>query len=350
MTEGGAELPGLDVGAVQAWLLSKIDGLSAPREFTLIAGGHSNLTFSSTDATGRRFVLRRPPLSAGSGRAHDMGREFRVLEALTPSTVPVPVPLALCEDPSVNGQPFYVMEHVDGAIVDNPGEADRALPSHELRRVASEQIVDVLADLHRVDIDEVGLAQAGRRESFLERQLARMQSVWEQTKTRELPLIDAVHARLAAGVPPQRHTGIVHSDYRFGNVLIDGRGHLTAVLDWELWALGDVLSDVGFLLNNWYEPDDEDPQIWMEVPPTMAPGFLTRQEVAQRYAERTGFDLADIEFYRAFQYWKVAILAEGVKRRYDTGAMAMNDVDFTHLDRRVIDLVDLADQHLRIAR
>ncbi len=279
-----------------------------------------------------------------------MGREFRVLEALVLTTVPVPVPLALCEDGSVNGQPFYVMEHVDGAVVDNPSEADRALPSHDLRRVASEQIVDVLADLHHVDIDEVGLGQAGRREDFLERQLKRMHGVWEQTKTRELPLVDAIHVRLAAGVPPQRHTGIVHSDYRFGNVLIDGRGHLTAVLDWELWALGDVLSDVGFLLNNWYEPDDQDPQIWMEVPPTMAPGFLTREEVAQRYADRTGFDLADIEFYRAFQYWKVAILAEGVKRRYDTGVMAMDDVDFAHLARRVVDLADLADEHLRLAR
>jgi aminoglycoside phosphotransferase (APT) family kinase protein len=250
----------------------------------------------------------------------------------------------------VNGQPFYVMELVDGAVVDNPETADRVLPTHQLRRTASKQVVDVLADLHRVDVDEIGLGESGRRAQFLERQLARMHGVWVQTKTRELALVDAVHARLVADVPPQRHTGIVHSDFRFGNVILDGSGHVVAVLDWELWALGDVLCDVGFLLNNWYEPDDEDPQIWMEVPPTMAPGFLARAEVATRYAKRTGFDLSEIEYYRAFQYWKVAILAEGVKRRYEAGSMAASDVDIAHLSRRVIDLLDLAAAHLGLTR
>jgi len=348
MSDATPDIRGLDVAAVEAWLHGTLAELHGPLTFSLIAGGHSNLTYAVHDARGAALVLRRGPLSARSSTAHDMSREFRVLDALAPTDVPVPVPRALCEDLTVNGQPFYVMEMVEGTIVDNPGMADRALPTTELRRTASEQIVDVLADLHRIDIDAVGLGAAGRRESFLERQLARMSGVWEQTKTRELPLVDALHARLLAAAPPQRHTGIVHSDFRFGNVLLDGSGHLTAVLDWELWALGDVLSDVGFLLNNWYEPDNTDPQIWMEVPPTMAPGFLSRAEVAARYATRTGFDLTEIEYYRSFQYWKVAILAEGVKRRYDTGAMGSGDVDFAHLNQRVIDLATLADAHLEL--
>ena len=205
----------------------------------------------------------------------------------------------------------------------------------------------MLAALHRVDVDRVGLGHAARREAFLERQLTRMAGVWEQTKTRELPLLEDVHRRLSAAQPPQRHTGIVHSDYRFGNVILDDQARVAAVLDWELWTLGDVLSDVGFLLNNWYEPGDSDPQIWMAVPPTMAGGFLSREELAARYAAATGFALDDIEYYRAFQYWKVAVLAEGVKRRYESGAMADSEVDFAHLAQRVLDLVNLADRSLR---
>jgi aminoglycoside phosphotransferase (APT) family kinase protein len=347
MSEGlRPALPGLDAARVEDWLLRHVEGLQRPLEFQLIAGGHSNLTFSGSDAAGRRFVLRRPPLSTGSSKAHDMAREHLVLTALGPTSVPVPATLALCEDEVVNGRPFYVMDLIEGAVVDSPEEVARALPSAELRRRASEDLVDVLAALHPVDIDEVGLGRASRREAFLERQLNRMQGVWEQTKTRELPLLEEVHRRLAAARPPQRHTGIVHSDYRFGNVILGGEGRVAAVLDWELWTLGDVLSDVGFLLNNWYEPNDSDPQIWMAVPPTMAGGFASRQEVAERYAGATGFELDDIEFYRAFQYWKVAVLAEGVKRRYESGAMAGSNVDFDHLSQRVVDLVGLADRSL----
>ena len=343
------DLRGLDAAAVEKWIVANIDGLNAPITFGLIAGGHSNLTYSGTDANGRSFVLRRPPLSAKSGNAHNMAREFNVLAALVPTQVPVPAPLALCEDASVNELPFYVMDLVDGVIVDNPAAADRFLPDPAHRRFASEQIVDVLATLHQVDIDEIGIGAMGRRENFLERQLTRLYSVWEQTKTRELASIDDLHRRLIQAMPPQRYTGIVHSDFRFGNVLLDGSGGLTGVLDWELWALGDVLSDVGFLLNNWYEPDNQDPLIWMEMPPTVQPGFFSRDEVSARYAAQTGFDLSQIEFYRAFQYWKVAILAEGVKRRYESGTMATADVDFAHLNQRVIDLTSLADQHLGLA-
>lgn len=148
--------------------------------------------------------------------------------------------------------------------------------------------------------------------------------------------------------PEQRYTGIVHSDYRFGNVMVSPAGEMLAVLDWELWTLGDVLADVGFLLNNWYEPNESTPLVWMEIPPTMASGFATRQDVIDRYAARTGFDLSDIEYYRAFQHWKVAILAEGVKRRYESAQMANADVDFAHLARRVVDLAEQAHHHLSL--
>lgn len=342
------DLSGLDATRVERWVLAHVGGLVGPLEFALIAGGHSNLTYSARDAQGRRIVLRRPPLGGASGsRAHDMGREYEVLAALAPTHVAVPQPFALCTDDAVNDRPFYVMDHVDGYVIDNPSAAERFLPDGASRRRASEAIVDGLAALHGIDIDAVGLGGAARRDGFLARQLARMAQVWSTTKTRELPLMDQVHARLVAAQPEQRATGIVHSDYRFGNVIMAGTGDLRAVLDWELWTLGDVLADLGFLLNNWYEPGDDGPQVWMEVPPTLAGGFASRAEVVDRYAARTGFDLSDIAYYRAFQYWKVAVLAEGVKRRYESSQMAASaTVDFAHLAQRVVDLADLADRHL----
>jgi aminoglycoside phosphotransferase (APT) family kinase protein len=327
-------------------VLEHVPGLTPPLRAEVLSGGHSNLTYTLTDDTGRRCVVRRPPLGEEPGGAHDMRREYRVIAALAPTAVPVPAALALCDDTSVNGPPFYVMAHVDANVVDNPAAAERFLPTTELRQRASEQLVDVLADLHRVDIDAVGLADIGKREDFLARQLHRISRVWEQTKTRELPLVDELHGRLARRAPAQRYTGIVHSDYRFGNVMLAGDATLAAVLDWELWTLGDVLADVGFLLNNWYEPDDDIPLVWMEVPPTVAGGFATRAEVVERYAARTGFDLSDIEFYRAFQHWKIAVIAEGVKRRYEQAGLAQADVDFGHLDRRVVHLAEQSHHHL----
>ena len=271
-----------------------------------------------------------------------MGREFRVISALWPTEVPVPQAFALCEDEEVNGAPFYVMSMVDGHVVDNPDVADECLPDPVARRRATEQIVDVMGDMHRVDVDAVGLGEEARREDFLERQIQRFTTVWERTKTRELPAMEALADQLRRAAPPQRYTGIVHSDYRLGNVIVDDSGTLAAVLDWELWTLGDVLADLGFLLNNWYEPDDDIPLVWMEVPPTVGGGFGTRAEVVERYASRTGFDVSAVEYYRSFQFWKVGVLAEGVKRRYESGQMGNADVDFDHLNQRVLDLVELA--------
>lgn len=348
MTTSPAEAgtPGIDQGAVEAWISAHVPGVVAPLRFALISGGHSNITYFVHDSAGRTHVLRRPPLRTGSGNAHNMEREFAVIRALASSRVPVPEALALCEDVAVNGSPFYVMSRVPGEVIDNPGRVDEFFPTPSVRRRAGDEIVDVLALLHQVDIDAVGLGETARRDGFLDRQLKRMGTVWAQNKTRELALMDELHARLVARRPEQRYTAVVHSDYRIGNVMFDATGRLTGVLDWELWTLGDPLSDLGFLLNNWYEPGEDTPQVWMEVPPTMAGGFATRAEVVERYAAQTGFDVSDIGYYRAFQYWKIAGLAEGVKRRYESAAMASTDVDFAHLAQRVVDLAELAHQHL----
>lgn len=340
------ELRGLDVDAVSAWMVEHVAGCRAPIEFALIAGGHSNLTYGAVDADGARMVVRRGPLGAQAGRAHDMTREHRVIAALGATDVPVPRALAACDDESVTGASFYVMSHAEGAVVDNEAAADRSLADPAARRRAGEQIVDVLADLHRVDVDAVGLGDAGRRDGFVDRQVRRFRDLWARNATRELPAVDALADRLVALAPPQRYTGVVHGDYRIGNVMIGADGTLTAVLDWELWALGDVLADLGFVLNNWYEPDDPTPLVFIERPPTVSGHFGSRAEVIERYASRTGFDVSAVEYYRAFQHWRMAVLAEGVKRRYEQAQMASSDVDMGHLDRRVLDLVGLAELHL----
>jgi aminoglycoside phosphotransferase (APT) family kinase protein len=341
-------LPGLPADAAEAWMTKHVAGIVPPLHFTLIAGGHSNLTYGVTDAVGNEFVLRRGPLGRSGGGAHNMAREHRVIAALADTDVPVPLALAVCEDESVIGATFFVMSKVAGAVIDNEESADRFLADPLQRRHAGEQIVDVLADLHRVDIDSIGLGTSGRREDFLSRQLARFRSLWVQNATRELPLVIELADRLVDLAPPQRYTGIVHGDYRIGNVMLAASGNLAAVLDWELWSLGDVLADLGFLLNNWYEPNDAAPLVFMEMPPTVTGQFGSRSDVVHRYALRTGFDVSAVEYYRAFQHWRVAVLAEGVKRRYESAHMASSDVDFVHLNQRVVHLAQLAHQHLSL--
>lgn len=341
------ELRGLDPAAVGAWMAAHVAGCVGPLSFSLIAGGHSNLTYGATDAAGREYVVRRGPLGRSGGGANDVSREHRVIAALGGTPVPVPRALALCEDESINGAAFMVMSRVHGAVVDNEAAADEHLPDRAARRRAGEQIIDVMADMHRADVDAIGLGDAARREGFAARQISRFRSMWERNATRELPAVESLAERLLATVPPQRYTGIVHGDYRLGNVMVEADGALAAVLDWELWTLGDVLADLGFILNNWYEPNDPTPLIFIERPPTVTGHFGTREEVVERYAARTGFDMSALDWYRAFQHWRMAVLAEGVKQRYVTAQMANTDVDMDHLDRRVLDLVDLADLHLR---
>jgi aminoglycoside phosphotransferase (APT) family kinase protein len=228
---------GIEAEAVTAWFAEHVPGARPPLDFELIAGGRSNLTYSVTDAEGARWVLRRPPLGHVLATAHDMGREHRIISALADTDVPVPPAIGLSPDDSVNGAPFYVMGYVDGPIVRN-AEAARRLPPEQRARAAV-SIVDTLAAIHAVDVDAVGLGDLGRREGYIERQLKRWQGQWEQSKTRELPAIDAVHDRLATAVPEQGPAAIVHGDYRLDNCILDGDGNIGAVLDWELCTLGD---------------------------------------------------------------------------------------------------------------
>jgi aminoglycoside phosphotransferase (APT) family kinase protein len=278
--------------------------------------------------------------------AHDMSREHRIITGVGKTTVPVPVTLGLCEDDEVNGAPFYVMSYVDGVVLHDAAVADVEMPDHAARADLSHDLVEVLAALHTADPDRIGLGDLGRKEAYLDRQLRRWKRQWDSSKTRELPAMDQAFERLTEAKPEQRYTGIVHGDYRLGNVLVDpDRGKVQAVLDWELCTLGDVLADVGYLLNNWAQPGEPIGREGAE-PPTMHGGFTTRSEVVNRYSAATGFHLEDIDYYRAFQHWRLAAIVEGVMARYLQGVMVDDSVDTDEYRIRVETMAEEANNLL----
>lgn len=312
---------GIDVDTVSAWLVDNIDGARAPFSFDLIAGGRSNLTYRVTDADGTRFVLRRPPLGHVLATAHDMAREFRIIAAVGSTTVPVPRALGLCTDESVNGANFYVMGFVDGVVLDSADKA-ATLPA-ELRPAAAHHLIDVLADLHAVDVDDVGLGDLARRDGYIERQLKRWSTQWENSKTRDLPEIDEVVRRLSVHLPRQQGVVIAHGDFRFGNCLTDvSSGRIAAVLDWELCTLGDPLADLGYLGVYW---SDGPSNALRANDPTPAGGFPPYRDLVERYAVNTGRDVSAVDYYVAFSCWRLAVISEGVYARYLHGAMGQQE-------------------------
>jgi aminoglycoside phosphotransferase (APT) family kinase protein len=336
-------IPGLDAERVSRWLTEHIDGAVAPFEFELIAGGRSNLTFRVTGADGTPFVLRRPPLGHVLATAHDMAREHRVIAAVGKTGVPVPPALGLCTDDEVNGAPFHVMGFVDGVVLDSVEKA--ALLPMELRRQASEHLIDVLADLHAVDIDAVGLGDFAKREGYIERQVKRWSTQWEKSKTRELAAIDEVAAALSSRIPVQQGVSIAHGDFRFGNCLTDVvNGRIAAVLDWELCTLGDPLADVGYLGVYWHDGEAGN---FRSNDPTPAGGFPAYSELLDRYAARTGRDLSGIDYYVAFSCWRLAVISEGVYARYLHGAMGDQQVEIEQFKVGVDGLAERALEAVR---
>ncbi|MGY1711564.1 phosphotransferase family protein [Geodermatophilus sp. SYSU D00758] len=293
----------------------------------MVAAGMSNLTYVVTPAGGPpedAVILRRPPTGAVLATAHDMAREHRVISALVPTPVPVPRTLHLCEDTGVLGAPFYVMERVVGVHVVTelpPGYADE--PAQRL--AIGEGLVDVLADLHAVDPQAVDLGDFGRPEGFMARQVRRWTKQWDATRDRDRPGMDALAARLAETVPRTQRDGIVHGDYRLDNCLLDPGtpGRIRAVLDWEMSTLGDPLADLGLMLVYWPEAGEDLPATQSSV--TALPGFPDRAAVAERYAQRTGLDLAELSWYVGFAYFKFAAIVAGIVARSAAGAMAGKD-------------------------
>jgi len=319
---GSAVVEGIDHDRVSECMTATVAGATAPFRFELIAGGRSNLTYRVTDDAGDSFALRRPPVSHVLPTAHDMRREYTVITALGGTDVPVPRTLGLCTDESVNGASFYLMSFVEGHIVRDERAASEL--SEASRSRAGDSLVDTLARLHAVDVDAVGLGDFARRDAYIARQLKRWHGQFTQSTVDGHPgpaVVDRVHELLADRIPEQQGASIVHGDYRLDNTVLDDRGTVRAILDWEISTLGDPLADLGLLLVYWAEPEDGDPAL-VGVAPTVLPGFARRAHLLARYAEASGRDVSQISYYRAFGYWKLACILQGVHVRYAGGAAA----------------------------
>ncbi len=341
--DGEQQVEGIDARGVTRWLAERVGRLDPPLEFVVIEGGRSNLTYRVEDREGRRWALRRPPLSGVLESAHDMEREHRIMAALADAPVPVPPTVGYEPDEQVTGAPFYVMDFVPGPVLRDAATAEQALQPAG-RRAAAESLVDVLVALHDLEPDEVGLGDLGKREDYVARQL----HVWHRQVTegsdRELTPVHDVHDRLADNIPEQGPATIVHGDYRLDNLILSPHGEVRAVLDWELCTLGDPLADLGMLMVYWAEPGDE--QIPLLDAPTVVDGFPGRQEVVDRYADRSGRDVSQLGYYVAFGYWRLACILEGVYTRFADGAYAHQDEGVQQFGELVLWLADRAGRAL----
>jgi len=314
-----SEIRGLDVPAVERWLAANVDGADAPLSFDLVTAGGSNLTYVIERGDGRRWALRRPPERARIATAHEMGREWRIIEALHSHPecgIPVPEAVAFCDDTDVIGAEFYVMGFAEGLILRGPDEA-REMDA-DACRTAAESLIDVQVAMAKLEPNAVGLGDLGRRDAYVERQLARWLKQFEASKGRELPIVYELHEALSKRIPEQQTCGLVHGDYRFDNTVLGDDFRIRAVLDWELCTLGDPVADFVWSVLYWSDPDDEDD--FGSPSPTRHPAFPRRAEAIELYAERSGLDLSQLDYYRAFSFWKMACLVEGVAARLRAGA------------------------------
>jgi len=288
----------------------------------LIAGGHSNLTYAVTDSEDTSWVLRRPPLGQRLATAHDMAREHRIISALQPTDVPVAPVVGLCDDDTVNTAPFYVMGFVEGHIVRSTADA-AAFDTKERERIGH-SLIDVLAAIHQVDIERVGLSDLGRHDGYIDRQLRRWYGQFEKSVEQapsliDLPGISDVHSHLAANVPEQQGVAIVHGDYRLDNCMLSDSGDVAAVLDWEICTLGDPLADLGLLCVYWTDPDGV--AVLPQASPTALEGFHRSADLVARYGAQSDLDLSQLQYYVTFGFWKLTCIIAGVYARYAGGAM-----------------------------
>jgi aminoglycoside phosphotransferase (APT) family kinase protein len=304
-----------DVERVRGLLGAGPDAPAGPLRAELLAGGRSNLTYLITDGSSR-WVLRRPPLGGLTPSAHDMAREYRVVKALY-GRVPVPPPVALCEDLDVLGVPFAITGYVDGLTLRTQDDL-APYPPARLRECGF-RLIDALAALHAVPYQEAGLGDFGRWEGYLGRQVRRWMDQWHRVATRELPDLEVLHRRLADEVPPESSGTVVHGDFRVDNVLLDRAdlGTVRAIVDWEMATLGDPLADLGLTLV--YRDPVFSPVISEGGAASTSELFPAQEELAERYARSSGRDLGGLAFYLALGYYKSAVIAEGIHNRYLRG-------------------------------
>ncbi len=330
----------LDVSALQSYLRGKVPGADQDLTLQQFPGGHSNLTYLLI-AGPNEYVLRRAPFGPVAPKAHDMAREYAVLAAVAPGFPEAPRVYHLCEDPSIAGATFFLMERRRGVILrDSVPQQIAERPDHP--RVISEAFIDCMARMHAIDIDQTGLASLGKPAGFVERQVRGWADRWHRAKTEELPEMDRVITWLAARIPPSTEATLVHNDYKLDNVMLAAGApdRIEAVLDWEMTTVGDPLADAGLTLCYW---------CWANAPEvrtagipgvTANPGWYTREEFIDRYAEKTGRDLSGIGYYEVLGVFKLAVIIQQIYYRFWRGQTS--DERFSGFGERTRGLVSLA--------
>ena len=318
------DLPGLPLIPLRNYL-DELNLMPGELSAELARGGFSNLTYLLRSGS-ERAVLRRPPLGHVLSTAHDMAREFRILSALAPTDVPAPKPIHLCQDDAIIGAPFYLMELVEGLTLRSPKETAKISPS--LANEISHEVMDVLIKLHDVNVDEVGLRDFGRTEGFMARQVDRWSTQLEKSHSRDLNGVAELIAGLHAKLPESKYFSIVHGDYRLDNCIIDpmqtAGNRVRAVIDWEMSTLGDTYADLGLFVVYW-DGVQEMANSPLANGITRAGGFPSAHELLEYYSTKTGKDLSQINWYIAFGYFKLAVIAEGIHYRYIAGKTVGND-------------------------
>jgi len=310
----------LDADKLQAWLAQQAPELTGPAQITQFSGGASNLTYLVRLGE-RELILRRPPFGTKAKTAHDMGREFRVLSALHRVFPYAPRPVLYCEDESVMGSPFYVMERIHGTILRRDLPEGLTLGPEQARALC-ESLLDVQVALHRVDVKAAGLADFGKPEGYVRRQVEGWSERYRKARTQDAPEAESIMKWLGEHQPAESgRSALIHNDYKFDNVVLDPANPLRiiGVLDWEMATLGDPLMDLGCSLAYWVQSDDPPGLQQIRMLPTHLPGMMTRRELLARYAEKSGIPTGDFHFYYVFGMFRLAVIAQQIYYRYANG-------------------------------
>ncbi len=330
----------LDTRRLEPWLRQHLPDAEGPFELAQFGGGHANLTYLIRFGK-KEYVLRRPPFGPVAPSSHDMGREHTVLKNLWQAFPLAPRSYLICKDAKIIGASFHIMERRYGIVI------RRELPEgydwkEELNSRVGNMVIDVLAELHRVDPSDAGLGELGRPEGFVERQLSGWTRRWEAAKHDDLPVVWDIVLWLERGLPTGDQVSLLHNDYKLDNLLVstDDPGRAVAVLDWDMCARGDPLVDLGHMLTFWGEPGDDERWIAAASMPTTYPGFPTRDEAIERYAAATGFDCGNVHWYQVFGAFKIAVILQQIYIRYLRGQT--RDERFAAFGDRVAGLIDKA--------